>query len=81
MSDIQEIKKAKSFNELKAEIIEQKKNQILKANKRLKDLEKKEKETRLKPYFKLVEKHLHNISDKDLETMSHYILSRFGEKK
>ena len=50
------------------------------ANKKLKELEKKEREKRLKPYFKIVEKYIDNISDKDLETMTNYVISRFANK-
>ena len=72
--------KKKTFTELKEEIKQQKQKAIRDANKKIKALEKKEKEQRLKPYFKLVETHINNISDKDLETMINYIENRFGGK-
>ena len=73
-------KKKKTFTELKEEIKQQKQKAIREANKKIKSLEKREKEQRLKPYFKLVEKYSDNISDKDLETMINYIESRFRKK-
>ncbi|MEG1506364.1 MAG: hypothetical protein RR478_02580 [Bacilli bacterium] len=72
-----EQKKKKTFTELKEEIKQQKQKAIREANKKIKALEKKEKEQKLKPYFKLVEKYIDNISDKDLEIMMNYIKTRF----
>ena len=57
-----------------------KKESYSEANKKIKALEKREKEQRLKPYFKLVEKYVDNISDKDLKIMMNYIESRFRKK-
>lgn len=76
-NNFNEQKKKKTIAELKEEIKEQKKKAIREANKKIKVLEKKEKEQRLKPYFKLVEKHIDNISDKDLETMMNYVENKF----
>lgn len=73
-------KPKKTIAELKQDIIAQKKKAIENANKRLRELEKRERQERLKPYFKVVEKYLDNISDKDLETMTNYVLSRFAKK-
>lgn len=82
MTEIKEktIKPKKTIAELKQDIIAQKKKAIENANKRLRELEKRERQERLKPYFKVVEKYLDNISDKDLETMTNYVLSRFAKK-
>lgn len=74
------IKQKKSIAELKENILAQKKKAIENANKKLKELEKKERQKRLKPYFKIVEKYLDNISDKDLEIMRNYVLSNFAKK-
>ncbi|MGL4862398.1 hypothetical protein [Cetobacterium sp.] len=74
-----EQKKKKTFTELKEEIKQQKQKAIREANKKIKALEKKEKEQKLKPYFKLVEKYIDNISDKDLEIMMNYIETKFGK--
>lgn len=74
------IKSKKTIAELKQDILAQKKKAIENANKRLRELEKRERQERLKPYFKVVEKYLDNISDKDLETMTNYVLSRFAKK-
>lgn len=79
-NNFNEQKKKKTFTELKEEIKQQKQKAIREANKKIKALEKREKEQRLKPYFKLVEKYSDNISDKDLETMINYIESRFRKK-
>lgn len=79
-NNFNEQKKKKTFTELKEEIRQQKKKAIREANKKIKVLEKREKDQRLKPYFKLVEKYSDNISDKDLETMINYIESRFRKK-
>jgi uncharacterized coiled-coil protein SlyX len=73
-------KPKKTIAELKQDIIAQKKKAIENANKRLRELEKRERQERLKPYFKVVEKYLDNISDKDLETMTKYVLSKFAKK-
>ncbi|MGL5723715.1 hypothetical protein [Cetobacterium sp.] len=40
---------------------------IQKAIQEANKIEKREKEQRLKPYFKLIKKYIDNISDKDLE--------------
>lgn len=79
-NNFKEQKKKKTIAELKEEIKQEKQRAIREANKKLKVLEKKEKEQRLKPYFKIVEKYIDNITDKDLETMTNYIESRFGKK-
>ncbi|MGL5595550.1 MAG: hypothetical protein ACRDDH_16570 [Cetobacterium sp.] len=79
-NNFNEQKKKKTITELKEEIKQQKQKAIREANKKIKALEKREKEQRLKPYFKLVEKYSDNISDKDLETMINYIESRFRKK-
>ncbi|MGL4641556.1 MAG: hypothetical protein ACRCVB_00595 [Cetobacterium sp.] len=79
-NNFNEQKKKKTIAELKEEIKQQKQKAIREANKKIKALEKREKEQRLKPYFKLVEKYSDNISDKDLETMINYIESRFRKK-
>lgn len=79
-NNFNEQKKKKTFTELKEEIKQQKQKAIREANKKIKALKKREKEQRLKPYFKLVEKYSDNISDKDLETMINYIESRFRKK-
>lgn len=79
-NNFNEQKKKKTITELKEEIKQQKQKAIREANKKIKALEKREKEQRLKPYFKLVEKYSDNISDKDLETMINYIESRFKKK-
>ena len=76
-NNFNELKKKKTFTELKEEIKQQKQKAIRDANKRIKHLEKKEKEERLKPYFKLVEKYINNISDDDLEIMKNFIISKF----
>lgn len=76
-NNFNEQKKKKTIAELKEEIKQQKQKAIREANKKLKALEKREKDQRLKPYFKLVEKYIDNISDKDLETMINYVESRF----
>lgn len=82
MNEIKEqnVKSKKTIAELKQDILAQKKKAINNANKRLRELEKRERQERLKPYFKVVEKYLDNISDKDLETMTNYVLSRFAKK-
>lgn len=79
-NNFNEQKKKKTIAELKEEIKQQKQKAIREANKKIKALEKREKEQRLKPYFKLVEKYSDNISDKDLETMINYIENRFKKK-
>lgn len=79
-NNFNEQKKKKTIAELKEEIKQQKQKAIREANKKIKALEKREKEQRLKPYFKLVEKYSDNISDKDLEIMINYIESRFRKK-
>lgn len=61
-------------------LMRSKKESYSEANKKIKALEKREKEQRLKPYFKLVEKYVDNISDKDLKIMMNYIESRFRKK-
>ena len=76
-NNFNEQKKKKTFTELKEEIKQQKQKVIREANKKIKALEKREKEQRLKPYFKLVEKYIDNISDKDLEVMKNYIVNKF----
>ena len=76
-----EQKKKKTLAELKEEIKQQKQKVIREANKKIKALEKREKEQRLKPYFKLVEKYSNQISDKDLETMINYIKINFCKNK
>lgn len=76
-NNFNEQKKKKTIAELKEEIKQQKQKAIRDANKKIKALEKKEKEQRLKPYFKLVEKYIDNISDKDLEIMKIYIVNKF----
>lgn len=78
-NNFNEQKKKKTFTELKEEIKQQKQKAIREANKKIKALEKKEKEQKLKPYFKLVEKYIDNISDKDLEIMMNYIETKFGK--
>ena len=45
-----------------------------------KAFEKRERDARMKPYFKTVEKFIDNISDKDLETVTNYVISKFGNK-
>lgn len=78
---VNNIKKSKKTTaELKEEIILQKQKAIKEANRRIKELEKREREARIKPYFKLVEKYVDKMSDKDLETMTNYIINRFGNK-
>lgn len=79
-NNFNEQKKKKTIAELKEEIKQQKQKAIREANKKIKALEKREKEQRLKPYFKLVEKYIDNISDKDLETMMIYVETRFKKK-
>lgn len=79
-NNFNEQKKKKTIAELKEEIKQQKQKAIREANKKIKILEKREKEQKLKPYFQLVEKYSDNISDKDLETMINYIESRFRKK-
>ncbi len=76
-NNFNEQKKKKTIAELKEEIKQQKQKAIREANKKIKALEKREKEQRLKPYFKLVEKYIDNISDKDLEVMKNYIVNKF----
>lgn len=76
-NNFNEQKKKKTIAELKEEIKQQKQKAIREANKKLKVLEKKEKEQRLKPYFKLVEKCIDNISDQELQIMINYIKTRF----
>lgn len=76
-NNFNEQKKKKTIAELKEEIKQQKQKAIREANKKIKALEKREKEQRLKPYFKLVEKYIDNISDKDLENMKNYIENKF----
>ncbi len=80
-NNFNEQKKKKTIAELKEEIKQQKQKAIREANKKIKALEKREKEQRLKPYFKLVEKYIDNISDKDLETMINYIKNNYINKK
>lgn len=73
--NINEIKKSKKTTaELKQEILLQKQKTIKEENKRIKELEKRGCDARMKPYFKTVEKYINNISDKDLETMTNYVL-------
>lgn len=80
--NVNEIKKPKKTTaELKEEILLQKQKAIKEANRRIKELEKRERDARMKPYFKTVEKYINNISDKDLETMTNYVISRFGNKE
>lgn len=80
--NVNEIKKPKKTTaELKEEILLQKQKAIKEANRRIKELEKRERDARMKPYFKTVEKYINNISDKDLETMTNYVVSRFGNKE
>lgn len=79
--NVNDIKKPKKTTaELKEEILLQKQKAIKEANRRIKELEKRERNARMKPYFKTVEKYINNISDKDLETMTNYVISRFGNK-
>ncbi|MEF9985418.1 MAG: hypothetical protein RR847_04040 [Bacilli bacterium] len=79
--NVNNIKKPKKTTaELKEEILLQKQKAIKEANRRIKELEKRERDARMKPYFKTVEKYINNISDKDLETMTNYVISRFGNK-
>lgn len=77
-NNFNEQKKKKTIAELKEEIKQQKQKAIREANKKIKALEKREKEQRLKPYFKLVEKYIDNISDTDLENMKNYIKNKFN---
>lgn len=80
--NVNEIKKPKKTTaELKEEILLQKQKAIKEANRRIKELEKRERDARMKPYFKTIEKYINNISDKDLETMTNYVISRFGNKE
>lgn len=80
--NVNNIKKPKKTTaELKEEILLQKQKAIKEANRRIKELEKRERDARMKPYFKTVEKYINNISDKDLETMTNYVISRFGNKE
>lgn len=80
--NVNEIKKPKKTTaELKEEILLQKQKAIKEANRRIKELEKRERDARMKPYFKTVEKYINNISDKDLETMTNYVIGRFGNKE
>lgn len=80
--NVNEIKKSKKTTaELKEEILLQKQKAIKEANRRIKELEKRERDARMKPYFKTIEKYINNISDKDLETMTNYVISRFGNKE
>lgn len=79
--NVNEIKKPKkTTTELKEEILLQKQKAIKEANRRIKELEKRERDARMKPYFKTVEKYINNISDKDLETMTNYVVTKFGNK-
>ena len=79
--NVNNIKKPKKTTaELKEEILLQKQKAIKEANRRIKELEKRERDARMKPYFKTVEKYINNISDKDLETMTNYVITRFGNK-
>ncbi|MGL4934867.1 MAG: hypothetical protein ACRCZO_04345 [Cetobacterium sp.] len=80
-NNFNEQKKKKTIAELKEEIKQQKQKAIREANKKIKALEKKEKEQRLKPYFQLVEKHIDNISDIELENMKNYIKNKFIKNK
>lgn len=82
MNEIKEqnVKSKKTIAELKQDILAQKKKAINNANKKLRELEKRERQERLKPYYKVLEKYVDNISDKDLETMINYILSKFAKK-
>lgn len=79
-NNFNEQKKKKTIAELKENIKQQKQKIIREANKKIKALEKREKEQRLKPYFKLVEKYIDNISDKELENMKNYIEIKFSKK-
>ncbi|MGL4358427.1 MAG: hypothetical protein ACRCSY_07010 [Cetobacterium sp.] len=79
--NVNNIKKPKkTTTELKEEILLQKQKAIKEANRRIKELEKRERDARMKPYFKTVEKLIDNISDKDLEIMTNYVLSKFTKK-
>ena len=49
--------------------------------KEIKAKKEKEKTKKLEPYIKLLKKYSNNISEKDLETMTNYIVSRFGKKE
>lgn len=82
MNEIKEqnVKSKKTIAELKQDILAQKKKAINNANKRLRELEKRERQERLKPYYKVLEKYVDNISDKDLETMINNVLSKFAKK-
>ncbi|MGL5702400.1 MAG: hypothetical protein ACRCW5_04615 [Cetobacterium sp.] len=73
-------KSKKTAAELKEQILLQKQKAIKEANRRIKELEKRERDARMKPYFKTVEKYINNISDKDLETMTNYVVTKFGNK-
>lgn len=75
-----EKKTRKTALELKEDLLQYKKQMLADVNKKIKLIEKKEKEKKLKPYFKLVEKYVDNITDKDLETMMNYIETRFKKK-
>lgn len=76
----QNVKSKKTIAELKQDILAQKKKAINNANKKLRELEKRERQERLKPYYKVLEKYVDNISDKDLETMINNVLSKFAKK-
>jgi isopropylmalate/homocitrate/citramalate synthase len=62
--------------ELKNKLLEQRKE----VNKKLRLLEKKEKEKRLKPLFSIFEKNIHKLSDEELEKMVEYYKKKFAEK-
>lgn len=79
-TNFDEKKTRKTALELKEDLLQYKKQMLADVNKKIKLIEKKEKEKKLKPYFKLVEKYVDNITDKDLETMMNYIETRFKKK-
>lgn len=62
--------------ELKNKLLEQRKE----VNKKLRLLEKKEREKRLKPLFSIFEKNIHKLSDEELEKMFEYYKKKFAEK-
>ena len=82
MSEIlKQKKKKKSLQELKAEILEQKKKANDLANKRLKAVIKKERNAKSKKYLLIFDKYLDSMTEKNLETMTNYIISKFGKKE
>lgn len=63
-------------NDIKEKLLERKKE----IEKKLKLIEKKEKERRLKPLFNIFEKNIHKLSDEELEKMVEYYKKKFAEK-